>query len=911
MTIRIRTRGLEMYERKRLLPLRDAIVLHLEPLSSRANPYIMPDSTCQEAMSERLSASRGNLSRVMNELKDEGYLEETRAHVPIGKLRRKTYVLTEVGMREARYLRGLTGEREIRYKNEKGEIVKVKLSDIPKDIRDGSSLLDVALNVHRGLFDKLSYIDGQREKAPFVSIESQRPRIFYFFGRAKELKTAERWLGSKKARILEVKGVAGIGKTALLATAFEQFKEKTNTIWLDLDEHTTIETLLDEFAAFFRLLGKEELHRYLKSQEGTRAEGTLDAVVDDRRKGEMKSEEEKQRGEVLYILDKGLDELDAVVVMDGCERIDDDLAGFIDKLLRGFQSPGGAKLILAGREMTKFPELADLKKRGVASAVSLDVLDPESSRKILQLKGVETWRLEEAIEQTGGLPAFLDLMGPESESQATNIKTYLEEEVLGQLDPNEERVLKIISVFDTPVHSDAFFQWKRMKFGAIRSLVEKSLLTEVSPMVYTTHDIVRELLKDRLSPKTKKDYHKKAAAHYLEIRDIEDILRGSSHLIEAGQLDEAAKHMIESGRSMIAKGHHRDVYRLLQRLDRVKRFSRVPELAFLKAECLNIQGARDNAIDEYNNSLLFGEEEEDLSIISISLRKISEIQMWRGSLENVKESLERSASIAESLKDLKGLASSYYDISALLRIESDFKASEKYVDKCLKAARKSGSKTEIAKAYRAKGSIKGFIGSRDESIKAKQMAVDFAEESDDLALLSYCYGSLASEYYSDKQFDEALNLNLKALDSARNSGDAGAIAWSLSDLASIYISKEEYDTATGCIDEAVEIYQRLQEHRLLAQIYIQYGYVYEDRNWDKAKKYLKKGLDLINEFGNLAHICEYYINVGWLYRWRGEEEGQTYIEKAEDLVAKIEDPKLRERLESQIQAALADTPKGE
>jgi tetratricopeptide (TPR) repeat protein/DNA-binding PadR family transcriptional regulator len=899
-----------MYERKRLLPLRDAIILHLEPLSSRANPYVMPDSTCQEAMSDRLSASRGNLSRVMNELKNDGYLEETRAHVPIGKLRRKTYVLTEVGMREARYLRGLTGQREVRYRNEESETIRVRLGDIPKDIRDGSSLLDVALNVHRGVFDKLAYIDGQRKKAPFISIESQRPRIFYFFGREKDLKTIERWLGSKKARVLEVKGVAGIGKTALVATAFKQFREKTNTIWLDLDEHTTIETLLDEFAAFFRLMGKKELHRYLRSQERTRTEGTLGAEVNDRRKGDMKSEEEKEMGEVLYVLEKCLDEIDAVVVMDGCERIDDDLAGFVSKLLRGFQSRGGAKLVLAGREMTKFPELADLKKRGVASAMSLDVLDSESSRKILQLKGVETWRLEEVIEQTGGLPAFLDLMGPESESQATNIETYLEEEVLGQLDRNEERVLKIISVFDTPVHSDAFFQWKSMKFEAIRSLVERSLLMEVSPMVYTTHDIVRELLKDRLSYKTRRDYHKRAAAHYIELGDIEDILRGSSHLIKAGQLDEAAKHIIERGRSMIAKGHHKEVYRLLQKLDKVKKLSREPELAFLKAECLNIQGAWDNAIDEYNNSLLFGEEEEDLSIISISLRKISEIQMWRGNLEDVKESLERSASIAKSLKDLKGLASSYYDISALLRMESDFKASEEYVEKCLKVARKSGSETEIAKAYRAKGAVKSFIGSRDESVKARQMAVEHAKESDDLALLSYCYGSLASVYYDVRQLDEALDIDHKALDSARESGNAGAIASSLSNLAASYIAKEEYGTATECIDEAVEIYQRLQEHRLLAQILIQYGYVYEDEDWGKAKKYLNKGLDLINEFGNLAHICEYYINVGWFYRWRGEEdEGLTYIEKGRDLIAKIEDPKLREKLESQIQAALEDTPK--
>jgi tetratricopeptide (TPR) repeat protein len=283
--------------------------------------------------------------------------------------------------------------------------------------------------------------------------------------------------------------------------------------------------------------------------------------------------------------------------------------------------------------------------------------------------------------------------------------------------------------------------------------------------------------------------------------------------------------------------------------------------------------------------------------------------MWRGELENVRESLERSAKISEEIEDLRGLSSAYYDISTLLRTESDFSASEIFVKKCLKAARKSGSKTEIARAYRAMGAVKNLTGKRDESIKVRQMAVDYAKESDDLALLSYCYGSLASDYYEEKQYDDALDLDYQALDSARNSGDAGAIAWSLSGMASTLISKEDFDTATECIDEAVEIYQRLQEHGLLAQIYIQCGYVYEDKDWGKAKDFLNKSLNLINEFGNLAQICEYYISVGALYRWRGDDEWQTYIDKAKDILAKIKDPKVIEKLEHQIQVALTDTPK--
>jgi tetratricopeptide (TPR) repeat protein len=361
---------------------------------------------------------------------------------------------------------------------------------------------------------------------------------------------------------------------------------------------------------------------------------------------------------------------------------------------------------------------------------------------------------------------------------------------------------------------------------------------------------------------------------------------------------------------MIAKGHHREVYRILQRLDRVKRFSHIPEIAFLKGECLNVQGAWDNAIDEYNNSLLFGEEEEDLSLVSTSLRKIAEIQMWRGSPESVMESLQRSAEISEEIKDLKGLASSYYDIAALLRTESEYKESEAYANKCLETARTSGDIAEIARAYNAIGAAKGYTGSKKESIRVREKAIDTARKSDDLALLSACLSNLAGEYYEDEQMDKALELRQESLEAARGSGNARSIAWSLSDLASVHISKEEYQIANQHLDEAADIYQRLQEHRLLAQMYIQYGYIFEDEDWGKAKKYLNKGLELISNFGSPADICEYHINVGHLYRWRGDKEGMAYIEEAKILLERIEDPVLRKKLESKIHDALTDTPKG-
>ena len=814
-----------MYERKRLLPLRDAIILHLEPLSSRVNPYTMPDSTCQEAMAARLTASRGNLSRVMKELKNEGFLEDMRAHVPIGKLRRKTYVLTEVGMREAMYLRGRTGERTVRLKDEDGRIVDVRLRDIPKDIGDGSTLLDIALNIYKGVFDKKTFLQNMRKRSPFLCIETQRPRLLYFFGREKQLRAVSDWFHSDTQSILEVKGVAGTGKSAFVAQVFGNLKRETNALWLGLNEQTSREGVMEEIASFLRLLGRDKLDAFLKSSAKMQEEDSLEAVRGGRR---LLSQGDGygRLDEFLYVLGAEMEAIDALIVFDGCERVQDDLADFIGLTIGRMREHHGVKMIISGRDLSGIKGLKEWRKNKQLKTMNLRQLDHESSIRILQQKGVETWRLEEAYEQTGGLPFFLELMGPSYESQATDIDTYLEEEILYQLTPEEERVLGIISVFSEPVHSDAFFQWKNMRFGTIRYLVDRSLLIEVSPMVYDTHDILKDFAGSRLSEKARMSYHRKAAAYYLEQGEVEDMLRCASHLVAAGNKVKAGLLLKDEGRGIISKGHSRELYQLLQELDAVKRLKDVSELAFLRGECLSMRGLCDEAIEEYDHSLLLSEADDDLKGVSTSMRRIARIQMLRGNYDEVLEPLQRSAEIVEKIGDLIGLTESYYDIAAFWWTKDDMDESQKYVRKCMKTAKDSGNIAAIARGYKALGILKEASGKYKEALKIKRIAVDFAKKSNDQLLLRLCYQNLATSLYSLERDEESLEYFEKSLGVARKMGDAKGIAYGLSALATLHILSDEYEKAKELIDEAADISKDLQSIHLQAEILIRYGYVY-------------------------------------------------------------------------------------
>jgi tetratricopeptide (TPR) repeat protein len=861
-------------------------------------------------MSLRLSSSRGNLSRVMNELKNDGYLEDTRAHVPIGKLRRKTYVLTEVGMREAMYLRAQVGERTVRLKDEDGKIVDVRLRDIPKDIRDGSTLLDIALNVYKGVFDKKTFLQNMRKRSHFLCIETQRPRLLYFFGREKQLRAVSDWFHSDTERILELKGIAGMGKSAFVAKAFNDLKQETNALWLGLNEQTSREGVMNEVAGFLKLLGRDKLDAFLKSRAEIQEEDSLEAVRGGRG---LRSQGDGygRLDEFLYVLGAEMEEVDALIVFDGCERVQDDLADFIGLTIGRMREHHGVKIIISGRDLSRIKGLNEWRKNKQLKTMTLRELDHESSIRILQQKGVETWRLEEAYEQTGGLPFFLELMGPSYESRATDIDNYLEEEILHQLSPEEERVLGIISVFSEPVHSDAFFQWKSMRFGTIRSLVDRSLLIEVSPMVYDTHDILKDFAGSRLSEKASRSYHRKAAAYYLEQGEVEDMLRCASHLVAAGSKVKAGLLLKDEGRRIISKGHSRELYQLLQKLDTGKRLKNVSELAFLRGECLSMRGLCDEAIEEYDHSLLLSEAEDDMAGISVALRRIAEIHLLRGNYGEVIEPLERSAELSKKIGDSVGMAECYYNIASTLWAKGDIKRSQEYVAQCLEIAESSGDFTVTARAYKALGILNDEMGNEKKGLSAKRKAVGYARKSENMALLSLCLNDLANSYYDLERDEDSLKLAEEALEAAKKLGSAREIAWSLSNLSSDYIVRREFEKAKEVADEAAEICLDLKENRLLAQIYIRYGYIFKEEDWGKAQDFLKKSLDLMDRFGSPADRCVFYTNVGHLYLWRSKEkglapdkQGLTYIKQAETLLRSVKEVPRRKELEAKIGDAL-------
>ncbi|UCD92199.1 MAG: tetratricopeptide repeat protein, partial [Methanobacteriota archaeon] len=509
-------------------------------------------------------------------------------------------------------------------------------------------------------------------------------------------------------------------------------------------------------------------------------------------------------------------------------------------------------------------------------------------------------------DRTGGVPLFLDLVEPAHEFATEGIEEYLEEEVLSELEQDEMRLLKIMSTFYQPVHSDAFYLWKGVKHSTVRSLVEKSLLFEVSPMIFDTHDILRDSVSERLGKQTKRTYHKKAAQFHLERDGVEAIVQASFHMIDAGAIKEAIGLLTDNGREIVARGHSEDLYRPLQILESESRYPDVSELAFLMGECLAIRGSWDKAISEYKRYGSLSEKGKDLLGVSASLRRIAGIQRKRGYNREAMKSLEKSAEISKEIGDHEGLADSYYNLAAVFLRTGDLKKSQSYVDKCLATAETSGSLSEIAKAYQIYGVVEEKLGKNKEALRIKRKTVEYAKESGDLHLLNESYTGLGVAYYRLERNDEALSSYEKALESARTTGDVRGTAFALFNMASVYIEKPDLVKAEEYLDESVGILQILEERRMVASTYLSYGFIHKMRgNWTKAEECFKRNLSLVEDIGSPTDLYESYKTIGQILVEKYPRKGLTYLKKASAVVDAVDEVSLRDSLRSEIQSILS------
>ena len=473
----------------------ERILVHLSGFLRHADAYECPIEMTQDGIATSLALSRAHVALELKRLKTTGRVQERMAHVANARSRRKVYELTLGGQEVARRMREHARARPVRLAG-------------PDGLRDVSGAEAVEALRRAGLRESEAV---QRILAADV-IEIPQPKpprsaapIRPFFGRAPERRLLKKWLASGSNATAVVIGVAGIGKSALVANLLEG--EPRPVLLRRVYAHDDAHGLLSSFADFLARQGRRRLKAVI-----TRP--AYDPV------------------EAAAVLRSDLS---------GCIVALDDLHACpaADALLRAvLEVPAPMKILVATRTQPTFYERSDLVS-GRVIELTLEGLDAAASAELLASRGaaLEADDVTRVIARTHGHPLALELFAASGlDAGAVATERYVLETVLDDVDDASEDLLRTFAVLRRPVRS---VEALGATLSQLRRLGRRALLHHRDDG-YMIHDLVKEFFLHRMEDGSRAVAHARAATYWASRADG---LEEAHHRIEAGDRDGAAARL--------------------------------------------------------------------------------------------------------------------------------------------------------------------------------------------------------------------------------------------------------------------------------------------------------------------------------------------------------------------------------
>ncbi len=424
----------------------------------------------------------------------------------------------------------------------------------------------------------------------FVEYSAKVPKLKYFFGREKELKTLVEWTNADKFIVLQ--GIAGIGKSALSAKLLQSMIGKRNTFWYKMQEWDSLRSIMTSLAEFLALLGKDELKSYLK----TKKMFELDEVWD--------------------LIDTHLASSNTLLVFDDIHKAKQDLLPFFSMLKEITADRSGVSVLVTTRNYVPIYDAADIKVKDIVSEMTLEGLDPSACRALIaaRLGGLPQGDIDHLAKFTEGHPLMIELARASDgivarlDPQQRDMMAYIQQEMLGKLDGEARKLLSYMSVFRHPVSAEALVYEDTISYDVLDAVQKMNLIIEVNGGKYELHDVIREYFYSRLSTQQKKAYHAIAARYYLESKSsadaIADVLEVIYHMINSDEYRTAANIAAEQGNKLMNAGLNEELLALVLKIE----LSQLPpseasDILSLKGSIYSVWGEWDEAIVNYRAAL--------------------------------------------------------------------------------------------------------------------------------------------------------------------------------------------------------------------------------------------------------------------------------------------------------------------
>ncbi len=826
--------------------VQERILLHLLDYSDYKNSVEVPFSLSQMGIANAVAIARSNVPRAIAGLKDQGLLIERQAHVKGVSRKRKAYFLTDSGMNIAEETWNELRLFPLRCILEDGQIVNSNLGEIntilPFTMRsvdiirymDENCLLDIRmLSADLIERDLSKHVEKQ-----LVTALGDLPRLRHFYGREKELDNMFNLIEARATTLL-VPGIAGIGKTTMASKLIERFMHRRNLFYHRCQDWEGSRSFFESVAEWLANIGDSSFADYIASTPVPKPADAARLLID------------------------ALGGTPALLVIDDFHKISDTILHQTFQVmslgLLGSEEEIG--LVLFSRSFKPVVPTKDAEGRIASLVLPLDGLDSDSGRNILSSfedLGDEQWLYIHGISR--GHPLVLELINRGASAGAFHetLENYVTVEIFSKLSAEQKRLLSVLSIYREPIALDALAEQK-LNTDELDSLVEQGLARQVESEIYDVHDLIREFLLRSLDEKISIELHGKCSEWYSKANQTPGFtIELIYHLIKSNHSDEAAKIIIENGRTLVSQGHM-ELLGLIESLifDDISELN-IAEILQLQGEILVLLGRFEEAKDVFNKSQDEAKKVENVSLQAEILSALADIALKQGNLDDALSMHNEALKNFIELEDAKGAARSYNNMGYLLRRKNDrSKALESYAE--VESILDENNDSELISSQLILARSLLDLGETERARKHALSAFEKSDNSENQQIHARAQAVLGRYHAKVGDLDVASHYYTTALEAMSEEGDILSMVDITILLGEVLQDTGRTEEAMGHFREALVIAEANDLRMQIGELLTRLGTVASDKS--RRMEYLQRALSVFRELGAKSRMRDVQTQV--------------------------------------------------
>lgn len=678
------------------------------------------------------------------------------------------------------------------------------------------------------------------------------------YGREDQLRRAKKALQNSTHRILIVKGIGGIGKSAfiyrLIRDLYSDYacffvKEfRTETV----DKGYDIHRFFREFNEFLTRQGDDSLQQVL-------ARGPGDYTVPD----------------IIKMIARAVERLHMLLVLENLEQLLErdehgkfrfENSDFQDLVEAVINASPGIRLIVGTRDGFQCPVFENTP--ALKYEIRLEPIESQDSAGEIAREAapdINQGKLAALARHCGGYPLLIQLMA--NPEVTTDVIEDPDFEILTRA-VGGEKIQKVFQYIEKnlqePQRKALFslsFTFLPFDRGLIEEFIEKEhiyrllqlpVFRQVSPAasLYLIPDIISryfiETHRSRYSKRDIKKIHLTTARYYHQLlkhvffqkpsqKDLDQFLAiNGSHLP-----DQLVKNIIYH---YLEAGNYREVKDIT--LNFFDKLLDTGSALFLEHVFTMLKQHMKNPGTE----------------VDFSLARVSD------ELYKFEQARELYLSLLDRVDSKRDKSAIFHQMGMTYGHQQDYDEAIKWYQKSAVVCEETGDRQQLGKTYHQLGITYGNQQKYEEAIKWYQKSVEIEKETSDKRGLAVTYLQLGVMYDAKQDYEVAIKWYQKSAEIKKEIGDKKGLALTYLQFGITLQKRQDYEAAIKWYEKSAEVFEEIDDKKGMSDIYHGLGMAYtEKKDYDDAIKWYEKSANIKERVGDKIGLAKTYHQMGMTY----------------------------------------------